>query len=272
MYLDFDQPLSKLPLVFLDLETTGLRPTQGHRICEIAMIRMCGDQIEATLEQLINPERELDTGAFLVNHISAEMLNGQPTFSLMADPILAMLQDGIIVAHNAPFDCAFLAHEYDRLGYPALINPAIDTLALARRLIHRRYYSLNSFATDLQLEAPMHRAMDDLRVLRVLFGWLATLMAARGIHTLAEVLRCQRGFMPGEPEPDPPPIIATALGQAQCLRIVYHSLRAAEPTERIIRPLYIMKRNQMLYLNAYCYLRDDIRSFALDRIRHMELA
>ncbi|GIV97024.1 MAG: hypothetical protein KatS3mg057_1681 [Herpetosiphonaceae bacterium] len=59
-----DSELSKVPFVLLDLETTGLAPDEGDRICEIALLRIEEGREIARFEQLINPRRRIDPDAY----------------------------------------------------------------------------------------------------------------------------------------------------------------------------------------------------------------
>jgi DNA polymerase III epsilon subunit-like protein len=55
--------LASLTLAFLDVETTGLSPWFGDRICEIAILRCRGEVILDTFETVVNPERPISPGA-----------------------------------------------------------------------------------------------------------------------------------------------------------------------------------------------------------------
>lgn len=265
--------LDETVLVFADVETTGLQLSQGHRICEVALVRRYAGKVEACLEHLVDPERPVGAEAFRVNNISAAMLQGQPHFAAIADEVQAILHGALLVAHNAFFDKRFLGHELRLLGRPWLSNPVLDTLTLAQCLLTpRSSYGLAALARDLKLPAPTHRAMHDVLTLQALFDHLVGVMATRGITTVADVLRCQRGLMPGDPEPDAPPIIAQALREGHLLRIVYSSLSTPKPTERMVKPLELVKRRGKLHLSAYCYLRHDMRSFVIEKIEQMEIA
>lgn len=266
------QPIEQLPLTFFDVETTGLSPASGHRICELALLQMRGDQIEASYEQLINPQRPLDPGAFAVNQISTEMLRDAPVFAEISDQIIELVGTSVLVAHNAMFDVSFLNHELRRVDRVLQPLPVLDTLRLARRLLRRSSYSLDSLAYDLHLDLPVHRAMSDVRALVGLFRYLYyERLCVEDIHTLADVLRFQRGLLPGETEPTPPPLIAQAIREGRLLRIVYRSRSTPDPHERTIQPREVTQERKGLYLLAYCYLRDDERLFAIERIESMEL-
>jgi DNA polymerase III subunit epsilon len=267
----FPDKLTDLPLIFLDLETTGLTIHEGHRVCEVALIREQGGVEQQRLSLLIDPERELDPQASAVNGLSREMLAGAPRFAEVADEVLTALAGGVIVAHNAPFDVMFLNYELSLLGRPALNLPALDTLSLARRLMRRSSYSLAALAEHLQLEPPTHRALADVLALRGLFYHLMELMAEKEITTLYDVLRFERGIHPGEPELELPLVVARAMAEGRRLRIVYTSRSTPEPTTRLITPLSLSKQGEWTYLRAYCFLRHDLRAFALDKIERMEL-
>ena len=58
---------------------------------------------------------------------------------------------------------------------------------------------------------------------------------------------------------------------ASCLQIVYASRSLPEPTERLIRPIEITSENGVLFLRAYCYLREDLRAFVIEKMTSIEL-
>jgi DNA polymerase-3 subunit epsilon len=265
------QPLHALPLTFLDVETTGLHPDGGHRVCELAILRVEPDGSEQAFDSLVNPKRPIEPGAFAVNRISAEMLEDAPCFAGVADALLAMLHGSVLVAHNAPFDVRFLQSELAQLARPALHIHTIDTLVLSRRLLQRSSHSLPALASDLHLDPPSHRAMQDVLTLRGVFTYLYDRLRSQEITRLGDVLRLQRGLSPGQPEPVPPPLIAEALQRQVCLRIVYRTRGSPKAEERIVRPYDVVQERRGLHLRAYCYLRNERRTFIIDKIEAMEL-
>ena len=117
-----DQPLHTVPLVFFDLETTGLFPHRGDRVCEVALLRERGGEPERRFETLVNPQRPLSEQSFLVNGIRAEELAGAPLFAEAAGPLRAISEGAVLVAHNAPFDMEFLHTELARAGLPPILT------------------------------------------------------------------------------------------------------------------------------------------------------
>jgi len=266
-----EQSLDLLPFTLLDVETTGLLPAEGHRVCEVALLRVRGGVVEACFETLIDPQRPLDPQAFAVNGISSTILHDAPRFPAVVDTLMELIDGTVLVAHNAPFDLVFLTHELALLGRPAPLNPMLDTLSLARRLLRHQSYSLAALARDLNLPQPTHRAMSDVLALQGLFACLVNHLAESGITTLNGALRRQRGLLPDQPDPVPPPAIARAISEGRRLRIVYSSRSTVIPIERIIQPIELTQGRSGIFLRAYCYLRNDLRSFALTRIEAMEL-
>jgi DNA polymerase-3 subunit epsilon len=123
--------------IVLDTETTGLETSQGHRIIEIGCVELFNRRLTGRhYHQYINPEREVDAGAFQVHGISNEMLADKPKFVQIADEFLAFISDADLIIHNAAFDIGFINAEFGRLTpRPANVEigrAVIDTLLLAR--------------------------------------------------------------------------------------------------------------------------------------------
>jgi DNA polymerase-3 subunit epsilon len=121
--------------IVLDTETTGLDPSQGHRLVEIGCIELI-NRIPTgnTFHRYFNPERDVPQEAFAVHGLSGEFLSRQPLFAAVAEELLAFLADDPIVAHNAAFDLSFLNAELERAARPLIARERmIDTLQLARR-------------------------------------------------------------------------------------------------------------------------------------------
>lgn len=266
-----DSRLADLPLAFFDLETTGLDLRAGHRVCEIALLRVRGGQVEDYLGATVRPGRRLDPAAAAVNGFSDDELAVAPPFAAAAGRLAALARGAVLIAHNLPFDMAFLSAELSRIGRPPLASPALDTLTLARRLLRRPSYSLAALAADLGLDAPTHRALADVSALRGLFTHLLGRMSELGVETLGDALRLERGLLPGAPEPEAPPLIARALAEGRPLRIRYRSRGQPAPISRTIRPLYLTREIKGVYLRAFCELRQDLRAFAIEKIEEARL-
>jgi DNA polymerase III subunit epsilon len=265
MYLNLDQPLHLIPFVLFDLESTGLDVQVGHRICEIAMLRVEARKTTARFEQLVNPQRDIDPAAYAVNGIAQAMVDNAPTFAQVLPGLMPLTEGAVLVAHNAYFDVGFLSTELTLLGQPPLPNPVIDTLALARRYISARRYNLTALATSLGERAPTHRAMSDVIALRAVFDHLLDLLYRRGVHTLNDLLRAQRGLLPGDEESRIAQHLSAAMTAGESLVITYRT-GGGEAVERRVLPMGITIEGRRQLLHAFCYLRNAPRSFSLDRL------
>ena len=123
--------------IVFDLETTGFKFAEGHRIVEIGAIEMVrGAVTKNTFHVYINPERDMPEDAFRVHGISGAFLRDKPVFSdpSVAKAFLEFIGDADLIAHNgAGFDLPFLNAELVAIDLPIITNNLIDTLFMARR-------------------------------------------------------------------------------------------------------------------------------------------
>ncbi len=121
--------------IVLDTETTGFKPSEGHRVVEIGCVELINHIASGeTYHQYINPQRDMPQGAFEVHGLSEQFLSDKPVFSNIADDFLAFVGDAPLVIHNASFDMTFLNHELEQAGRTRLPDEqAVDTLLIARR-------------------------------------------------------------------------------------------------------------------------------------------
>lgn len=122
--------------IFLDTETTGLSPAQGHRIIEIAAIEVVNRRITQNhFHVYLNPDREIDQGAQEVHGITLEFLQDKPRFTEVVDEFLDFVADAELIIHNAPFDVGFLNAELgkiERANIEEACASIIDTLKMAK--------------------------------------------------------------------------------------------------------------------------------------------
>ncbi len=164
--------------VLFDTETTGLDPGPGpegrHRVIEIAAIELDNDlPTGRQFHVLIDPERDVPAEAARIHGITREMLRGKPPFAEIADPLLAFLGDGPLVAHNAPFDFGFLDAELARIGRKPLDRARmVDTLALAKARFPGLPNSLDALCRRFEIDLSArttHNALLDCRLLAAVY-------------------------------------------------------------------------------------------------------
>lgn len=121
--------------IVLDTETTGLEPSEGHRLVEIGCVELMNHVATGrTLHLYINPERDMPAEAFAVHGLSEAFLAKHPVFAEVADAFLTFIADDPLIIHNAVFDMRFLNAELVRHGFqPLPMDRAVDTLKIVRQ-------------------------------------------------------------------------------------------------------------------------------------------
>jgi DNA polymerase-3 subunit epsilon len=164
--------------VVVDVETTGGSPHQGHRITEVAAVRVSGGEIRETFSTLVNPDRHIPGMITSLTGITNEMVRGAPRFHEIAPRLTEALGGCVFVAHNAAFDWRFVCAEMQRATGSTLTGRQLCTVRLARKLLpHLPSRALGALAEyyGLEIEA-RHRALDDaVATARVLLHFLHAL-------------------------------------------------------------------------------------------------
>ncbi len=163
--------------IVLDTETTGLEPSQGHRIIEIGCVELINRRLTGNnLHIYINPMRHIDAGALEVHGITNEFLADKPLFTAIADTFLDFVKGAELIIHNAPFDIGFLDTELQDLnrGYKKMAEycAILDTLAMARKKHPGQKNNLDAlckryFVDNTQRE--LHGALLDAEILADVF-------------------------------------------------------------------------------------------------------
>jgi DNA polymerase-3 subunit epsilon len=158
--------------IFLDTETTGLYPDQGHRIIEIAAVETINRRpTNNHYHQYINPEREIDAGAQEIHGITLEFLQDKPLFEAIADDFLTFIKDAELIIHNAPFDVGFLNSELGRLGLGPIeyvCGKITDTLKMAKDVRPGQRNNLDALCRHFDIDnsrRTLHGALLDAELL-----------------------------------------------------------------------------------------------------------
>ncbi|GAB2806415.1 hypothetical protein GCM10027176_09280 [Actinoallomurus bryophytorum] len=154
----------RLIFAVLDVETTGLHPERGARICEIAIVRMRGDgEVLDEYSTLVSPECSIHNDVY--HGITDVHVSGAPTFSQVAGDVLHRIGDAIVVGHNLDYEQRFLAAEFGRMRLRPQGIPGLCTMVAARFHLDRYTYRLPDIATLIAGEWPpaQHTALGDAR-------------------------------------------------------------------------------------------------------------
>lgn len=122
--LTFEEVLARTKFVALDLELTGLNK-DNDRIVDIGLVFLDENfQILATYETLVDPER--DTGPVHIHHITNEMVAGKPKFVDVADEVMQMIHEKILVGFNNGLDFSCFDREFRLCGYSFRPRTSLD--------------------------------------------------------------------------------------------------------------------------------------------------
>jgi len=159
-------------LIVLDTETTGLEPSDGHRIIEIGCVEMRNRRLtQNNFHEYIQPDRLIDAGAMEVHGITNEFLVEKPRFAAIAEEFYNYIKGAELIIHNAPFDVGFIEHEFRLLGQEvelAKICTVTDSLAMARKMFPGQRNNLDALCKRLAVNnthRTLHGALLDSEIL-----------------------------------------------------------------------------------------------------------
>jgi DNA polymerase III subunit epsilon len=203
-----DAPLRDLEYVVVDVETTGGAANRGHRVTEVALLRIRGDgTLVDEFTSLINPERPIPPFISTLTNITSAMVADAPRFAEIEAPVRRLLEGAVFVAHNAGFDWRFVSSELERIDGVPLQGRSLCTVRLARRVVPEiPSRSLDALTVYFGIENhARHRAYGDAQATAVVLGRLLDRCEEREIFSwlaLEEMLssrkpRTRRQASPG---------------------------------------------------------------------------
>ena len=187
--------MTELTYTVFDMETTGLRPSEGDEIISIGGIRIVNCRLlsDERFEQLIDPLRAIPWESAQIHGIQTEMVDGQPTIDTVLPRFQQFAEDTILVAHNAAFDMRFLQLKEEQTGVQ-FNNPVLDTLLLSA-IVHPAHedHNLEAIAQRLGVRVlGRHTAMGDAVATGEIFLKLLPLLAEKGVHSLKDALEASK--------------------------------------------------------------------------------
>lgn len=159
--------------IVLDTETTGLEPSEGHKIIEIGCVELIDRRLTGNhYHQYINPQREVDEGAIEVHGITNEFLEDKPYFEDIAQEFIDYIAGAELIIHNAAFDVGFINHELRQLdGSWSPVDQLCkitDTLKMARKMHPGQRNSLDALCKRYEVDnsqRDLHGALLDSEIL-----------------------------------------------------------------------------------------------------------
>lgn len=189
--------LRELTCVVFDTETTGLLPSSGDEIVQIAALRLLGGKRipGEEFESLVNPERPIPATATEVHHITNEMVADAPTIAEVGRRFHSFAHDAVLVAHNAPFDLEFLRRHEADIG-KSFDHPVLDTVLLSAVVFGQsETHTLDALTERLGIVIPpeaRHTAMGDTIATAAALEMMIPMLEGQGYRTFGEVVGAMR--------------------------------------------------------------------------------
>jgi DNA polymerase-3 subunit epsilon len=187
-----ERPLRQISYVVLDLETTGLRPSEGDDIVELGAVRVVNGRVLTmeTFERLINPGRPIPESSIQFHGITDAMVADKPPLAQVLSQFQRFAADAALVAHNAAFDLKFLDKGAAACGV-RFEQPVLDTLLLSTFIDPAEPdHSLDAIAARHGLGfTRRHSALGDALVTAAILVRQIERLEERGITGLADLLK-----------------------------------------------------------------------------------
>lgn len=185
-------PLKSLSFVVFDTETTGLNP-QIDEICQIAAVRVVNGKLVAQerFDMLVNPGRKIPATSTEVHHITNDMVTDAAPVNEALSRFHTFAEGCALVAHNAPFDMAFLRRRERAIG-KRFDQPILDTVLCSAILYGQSAeHTLDAVCDRLDItipEADRHTAIGDAIATGEAFRKMIPMLAATGQPTLGSLI------------------------------------------------------------------------------------
>ena len=158
-------------LIVLDTETTGIEPSEGHRIIEVGAVQILDREItELEFHRYLQPNRNVGESVN-IHGISDKFLKDKPQFSEIVEDFLTFIDGATLVIHNAPFDLGFLNNELKLAGSKKRIEDIcniIDSLELSKEQRPGTMHNLDALCRRFEIDASartIHGALLDAQIL-----------------------------------------------------------------------------------------------------------
>ncbi len=247
--------------VSIDIETTGVDFVKD-RVIEIGLVKWKNNAHKEKLHSLFNVDVPVSQHSFAIHGITNRVLKNAPYFYEVADKIEDFLKDSIIIGFSyQSLDFGMLNKELRYAGKKPVYNPFIDVQTVSRTVFEGvpKNVGLVRLARSLNIEVvTSHRALPDALLTMKIWLRIMDRLKGLGIDNIEDFLNSKYynfKIMPKVAE------IFKIAWEKREVTIKYNSPYNGKMI-RVIEPLAFRGRR----IDAYCHIREDFRSFVIDRI------
>lgn len=182
------ETLNDLECIIVDIETTGLEPTQ-HEITEIGALKIKGSEVINVFSKLIKPNEPIPANITKLTGIDDDMVKDSPPATVVLPQFFDFIGKNPLIAHNSDFDIPFIKHHMQKSAGKELTNPIGCTLKLSRFLLPNLFnHKLHTVASHFGLTVVnRHRAMGDVELTFQVWVKFIELLKGKGIHSWREL-------------------------------------------------------------------------------------
>ena len=183
--------LDNLPLLSLDLETTGLRP-KTDRIVQIGAVDPFDSAVQ--FDQLVNPGIPIPASTTAIHHIDDAMVAQAPNLAAVFSSLRGLAANRVLIGYNIGFDLAVLQAEANRHGLEwewtgALCIRQLATIALGSQAM-LMISDLEALAQHYNIsQANRHTALGDAVMSAGIFQAMLPDLKEKSVTTLGDAWR-----------------------------------------------------------------------------------
>lgn len=184
-------PLENVPMVSLDLETTGLR-VRHDRVVQIGAIR--SDDESQVFGSLVNPDIAIPAASTRIHGITDNAVTDADSFPLALPRLRTFIDGKVLLGYNIGFDLAVLNAEAERHGVDWQWTAGLCLRQLATRLLGNEAMlmlgDLETLAAHFQVPVTSrHTALGDAATTLAIYQRMLPLLAEQHIITLGDAWR-----------------------------------------------------------------------------------
>ncbi|HQL43377.1 MAG TPA: exonuclease domain-containing protein [Spirochaetota bacterium] len=264
--MEFTAPVTNTLFCALDCETTGLNPIID-RIVSIGLIHFTVDKVVDSFYTLVNPLKPIPPHVTMLHGITAAMVEKAPTISELFATIERFTAKAYCVIHNPRFDLSFIDSAFHQYNKTTPDIKAFDTVHLARKTFKQMpSYNLGKLCSHFGITINAHHALSDAEGSMEIFKRIIERLNAEN-WCIRDLERYHGGIISADSlamrsTRNP---IDSRIPLGYRITIIYKDA-SGNMLERSILPqrYFIIGKNN--YIQAYCYLRNEIRYFNTARI------
>lgn len=182
-------PLRSTRFAVVDVETSGLS-VRRHKVLQVGVVVVDGSgRVLDRWSSLLRPRRRLlfRVGPRRLHGIDRRSLRAAPDAGSVLRELAQRIDGAVFVAHNAPFDVAFLTAAAGSVGVPLDLSAPVCTLQLSRRLDPDRQLSHRLGDLCARYGVALARPHDALADADATAAVLVLLLEAHGITSLDQL-------------------------------------------------------------------------------------